>query len=221
MVSEGWSDSSCYGDSRLCNSAALFGRRVRNATDSDDKKNRHCVLFDCPESSVSYAIVLVPWLVGGRRLKMRELSHDHHPTESATAVCTKEASPLTKPLLLTLLAYLIHHLTGLGRQWPMWSILHRVEFVDERAEDKHKCDQLWILEYPANIQEHTRNATWAGSRRSLTSKRNRVLQDRLTTHGCLSTILYEARWTLGLGQTSETKFPQRGNGLGVEGCVQA
>lgn len=35
------------------------------------------------------------------------------------------------------------------------------------------------------------------------------------------TVQYEARWTLGLGQTSETRFPQRGDGLGVEGCVQA
>ena len=33
----------------------------------------------------------------------------------------------------------------------MWSTLHRVEFVDERAKDKHKCDQLRILEDPANI----------------------------------------------------------------------
>ena len=97
MASEGWLDSSCYGHSRLCNSAALFGRRVRNATDSDNKKNRHCVLFDCPESSVSYAIVLVPWLVGGRRLKMRELSHE--PSSYRVGLPLLSAQKRPHPLL--------------------------------------------------------------------------------------------------------------------------
>lgn len=102
MASEGWLDSSCYGHSRLCDSAALFGRRVRSATDSGDKKNRQCVLFDCPESSVSYAIVLVPWLVGGRRLKMRELSHESSSYRVGLPLLSaqKRPHPLLNPYFL-------------------------------------------------------------------------------------------------------------------------
>lgn len=80
----------------------LFLGRVRNATDGDDKKNRHCVLFDCPESSVSYAIVLVPWLVGGRRLKMRELSHESSSYRVGLPLLSaqKRPHPLLNPYFL-------------------------------------------------------------------------------------------------------------------------